>query len=82
MTVTVAAASSYSINGASEVCYQVDYSDGTQVRAVFSAGGWARKEYKDAAGQWRQSGRPYIVRADKRRQAESLRATVQEWLTK
>lgn len=76
--VTIANAMEYSTGG--EMAYQVDYSDGTQVRAVFGRDGWARKEWKNARGEWVQVGRPYVVKSDRKRTAERLRAAVVEWL--
>jgi hypothetical protein len=59
----------YSMKG--EVAYQVDYSEGSQVRAVVGKDGWIRKEFK-INGEWKLSGKSYKVRSDRKRQAERL----------
>lgn len=79
MPVTIANAAVYSINKGAEIAYQIDYSEGTQVRAVVSAGGWIRKEYK-VNGEWKLSGKPYIVNHDKKRHGERIIAAVTDWL--
>lgn len=79
MNTTFADASQYSINGGREIAYQIDYSDGTQVRAVVAAGGRIRKEYK-ARGEWKPAGAAYVVRKNRTRQGERIIAAVERFL--
>lgn len=79
MTVTIVNAAEYSTNGG-EMAYQVDYSDGTQVRVVVGRDGYARKQYKNAQGVWVGAGKPYIVRSDRKRQGDRLIASVKAFL--
>lgn len=75
--ITVQNATIYSAQG--ETAYQVDYSDGTQVRAVESTGNIIRKEYKHR-GEWKMVGKPYVVKHSKVRAAEVLKKMAQEFL--
>lgn len=68
----------YSTGGA--MAFEATYSEGTMVRAVQSAEGWIRKEYKNAAGEWVLSGKPYVVKKNKKRQAERLIERVRAFL--
>lgn len=70
MQVTVTNAYTASINNATEVAHVVEWSDGTTVRAVVGAG-MIRKEYKQGQ-EWKQSGKPYTVRHDRKRQGERI----------
>lgn len=67
--ITITNASIYSTKG--EMAYQVIYSDGTEVRVVQSRDQWLRKEYKQN-GEWKPAGKPYIIQANNKRQAERL----------
>jgi len=76
--VTIINCAAYSINKATEMAYQIDYSEGTKVRVVVGAG-MVRNEYlKD--GAWVQSGKAYVVAHNKQRQAERAIKTVKEWI--
>lgn len=75
--ITIIDAAIYSTNG--EMAYEITYSEGTKVRAVESSDRLIRKEYlKD--GAWVQSGKPYVVAHNKRRNAECLKANAQKFL--
>lgn len=69
--VTIQNASVYSINNGTAIAYQIDYSEGTSIRVVEEPGQIIRNEYKTAEG-WKQSGKPYIVRKNKKRQGERI----------
>lgn len=69
----------YGTKGA--IAYEVTYSDGTKVRAVQERDGWIRKEFKTAAGEWKLSGAPYKVEHSKKRAAERIKKTAQEFIT-
>jgi hypothetical protein len=69
--VTIQNASVYSINNGTAMAYQIDYSEGTSVRVVEEPSKIIRNEYKTAEG-WKQSGKAYIVRKDKKRQGERI----------
>ena len=77
--ITLIDAAIYSIGNASEVAYQVTYSDGSTFRAVLSAGGWIRKEWKNG-DQWELVGKPYVIKKDKKRQGERLIEAVKAFL--
>ena len=77
--ITIANAAEYSINGGKEMAYQITYSEGADIRAVLSAGGWIRKEWKDGK-EWKLAGKPYIVNHNKQRQGERVIKAVKEWL--
>jgi len=77
--ITITTAQIYSMAG--EMAYEAGYSDGTAVRVVESAGGMIRKEFK-RGDTWVQAGKAYIVRHNKRRQAESLKEQVSTFLRK
>jgi len=72
--ITITETSIYTVNG--EMAYQITYSDGTQVRAVVG-GDMIRQEYK-TNGEWLLVGKPYIIKHDSRRNAERIKATVQQ----
>jgi hypothetical protein len=71
--VTIKSASVYSINGGAAMAYQIDYSEGTSIRVVEEPGQIIRNEYKTADG-WTQSGKSYIVRHNRARQGERIKA--------
>ena len=75
--ITIADASVYSINKGTELAYQLVYSDGAIVRAVDSSNGTIRKEFL-CKGEWKLSGKPYIVVHSKKRAAEILKETVKQ----
>lgn len=77
--ITITNATIYSINKATEMAYEVEYSEGTVVRAVESKDKIIRKEFKKN-GEWVLSGKAYIVNNDKKRQAERLKDTVIEFV--
>jgi len=74
--ITVKNTSRYSMSGASEMAYQIEYSDGTKVRAVESVGRIIRRECM-LAGAWVLAGKPYVIVANKKRQAEKIKAIVE-----
>jgi len=77
--ITIKNAQIYSMKG--EMAYEVEYSDGTKVRVVESAGNIIRNEYlKD--GKWIQAGKAYVVQHNKKRQAERLKEEVKKFLGK
>ena len=76
--ITVTDASIYSTNN--EMAYSITYSNGVEVRAV-EGGGLIRKEHKEN-GVWKLSGKPYIVKHNRKRQAERLKQTATEFLAK
>ena len=61
----------YSTHGS--MAYQIDYSNGTSVRAVESRGQIIRNEFK-AGGEWKQAGKAYKVDHSKTRQGERVKA--------
>jgi hypothetical protein len=69
-------ASIYSTNG--DMAYEIQYSDGTTVRALVS-NSIIRKEWKKN-GEWVLSGKPYKVVHNKRRNAERIVETVKNWI--
>lgn len=69
--ITVRNAQVYSMQGS--IAYQLDYSDGTSVRAVESVGQIIRNEYKTPTG-WKQAGKTYKVNHSKTRQGERVKA--------
>jgi len=75
--ITIANASVYSINKGTELAYELVYSDGGVVRAVDSSNGTIRKEYL-CKGEWKLSGKPYIVARNKQRQAERIKEIVRQ----
>jgi hypothetical protein len=79
MTVTIINAAIYSINAGTEMAYQIDYSEGTKVRAVQAANGWVRCEHL-ARGEWVQQSKPYVVKRSKKRNAECLMDLAQAFL--
>ena len=76
MTVTVANAQIYSMTG--EMVYEIEYSEGTKVR-VIEGYGIIRNEWKDG-DEWKPSGKPYVVKKNKRRNAEVLKQTAIDFL--
>ncbi len=77
--VTVTNCRIYSMS--SEMAYQITYSDGTEVRAVVSPKQYIRCEYLKN-GVWVQSGKPYIVKSTKTRNAETIKLTCEKFLSK
>ena len=71
--ITITNASIYSMKG--EMAYQIEYSEGTIVRVVESKDKFIRNEYKTAQG-WKQSGKPYVVKRNGKRNAEKIKAQV------
>jgi hypothetical protein len=67
--VTIQSASIYSTGGG--MAYQIEYSEGTVVRVLKMPGKIIRNEYRTVDG-WKESGKPYIVRTDKKRQGERI----------
>jgi hypothetical protein len=76
--VTITDAAIYSTKG--EMAYELTYSEGTKVRAVETTDGCIRKEFKNAAGEWVLSGAPYVVKRNKKRQAERLKEAARKFL--
>ena len=74
--ITIQNAQVYSTQGS--MAYQIDYSNGTSVRAVESRGQIIRNEHKTPAG-WKQAGKAYKVDHSKRRQGERIKATAMEF---
>ena len=79
--ITVVNARIYSMNSCSEFAYEMEYSEGTIVRAVVSKDQFIRKEWKDN-GVWKMSGKPYIVSKDKKRAAEKIVDIVTKFVAK
>lgn len=77
--VEIVNASIYSIEGG--MAHQIDYSEGTKVRAVVMRDGWIRKEYKKGEA-WVLVGKPYVVKRDKKRDAEKLVEIAKAFLAK
>lgn len=69
--ITIQAAQIYSTQG--EMAYQIEYSDGTTIRAVEAPGQIIRCEYKTAKG-WKATCKPYVVNHSKVRNGERLKA--------
>ena len=63
----------YSIGQAKELAYHLVYSDGTEVRTIVG-GGMIRYEVL-YNGEWR-ANKPYIIRHNKKRNAEVIRDMV------
>lgn len=76
--ITVESAQVYSIKGGKECAYQIDYSDGTKVRAV-EGSGIIRKEAL-MGGEWKLSGKPYVVEHSRKRQAEKIKAMAVDFI--
>lgn len=74
--ITIIDAQIYSTNN--EIAYQIEYSDSTIIRVV-EGKEIIRSEYKKN-GEWIQSGTPYIVNKNKKRQNERLKQTVLDFL--
>ena len=74
--ITIQNAQVYSTQGS--MAYQIEYSNGTSIRAVESRGQIIRNEYKTPAG-WKQAGKAYKVDHSKRRQGERIKATAMEF---
>ena len=62
----------YSTGG--EIAYQLEYSDGSKFRTV-EGNRIIRTEYLSRNG-WVQSGKPYVVAKNKKRQAERIKDSV------
>lgn len=77
MTIQIVDAAEYMTKG--EMAYQADYSDGSKVRVVVGRDGMARKEF-NIGGEWKLSGKPYIVKSDKTRQGDRLIKSVRSFL--
>lgn len=75
--ITIAAAAVYSMKG--EIAHEITYSNGTKVRAVESTGNIIRKECM-IGGEWKMSGKPYVVNRNIRRNAEWMVQTVKKFL--
>lgn len=76
--VTIKSAAVYSISKGQEMAYEITYSEGTKVRAVVGAGMIRKEAIID--GEWKLSGKAYVVDHSKVRQAERIVNTVQAWL--
>jgi hypothetical protein len=72
--VTIQSAQIYSSQG--EMAYQIEYSDGTTVRAVEAPGHIIRCEHKTANG-WKATCKPYVVSHSKVRNGERIKAAAQ-----
>lgn len=79
--ITVVNARIYTMNSCSEIAHEMEYSEGTIVRAVVSTNQFIRKEWKDN-GVWKMVGKPYIVSKDKKRAAEKIVDIVNRFLAK
>lgn len=66
----------YSSKG--NMCFQIEYSEGTKVRAVESKGLISKEYFKN--GEWVISGKPYIVAKNLKRNAEKIRESVKSFL--
>lgn len=79
MIVTIINACTYNINAASEMAYEIEYSEGTRVRAVISKTKFIRKEWNDG-GVWKAVGKPYIINKNKKRDAEKIVDSVKNFI--
>jgi hypothetical protein len=66
--ITIKDASIYSMSGS--MVYQLEYSQGTFFRFIMSKDSIIKCETKDKANNWVQSGKPYTVVKNKKRQAK------------
>lgn len=76
--IEVTAAHIASINNCTAMSYMIEYSNGVKVRAVEEAG-TIRKEYLTETG-WKLSGRPYVVKHDRKRAAERIKAAAKAYI--
>lgn len=77
--ITIISAQIYFVVQGKELAYQLEYSDGTKVRAVETTYGYIRKEWKDG-DEWKLSGKPYIVKKDSNRAVELIKAEVRKYI--
>lgn len=70
--VTIQDAQIYSMN--KEMAYQITYSEGTKIRVVESSNKFIRTEFVKN-GEW-VANKPYVVKANNKRQAEKLKESV------
>ena len=74
--ITVQSAQIYSTQGS--MAYQINYSNGTSVRAVESRSQISRNEYRTLSG-WKQAGKAYKIDHSKCRQGERIKAAAIEF---
>ena len=74
--ITILNASIYSMKQNTEMAYEIEYSDGSFVRAVISTDKIIRREFKNNIGEWVAIGKPYVIRHDVKRNAERIIETV------
>lgn len=67
----------YSMSG--EIAHQIEYSDGTKVRAVESKDRFIRKECK-VGDEWKPVGKPYVVAKNRQRSAERIKKITRDFL--
>jgi hypothetical protein len=82
MTFQVIEAAVYTTESGAAVAHELTWSDGKEsckVRAVVKAGGWIHCE-GFVKGKWVASGKPYIVKSDKKRQGDRMIKRVAEFL--
>ncbi len=76
--ISIADAQQYSIGA--EIVYQIEYSDGTKVRAIESPSAIIRRQYLNG-GEWVECGKNYTAdRAVWNRAAERIKAEVLAFL--
>lgn len=78
--VTVINASIYSINQNAALAYELEYDEGTKVRAVVTKDGWIYKEGKLKGEAWKAAGEKYRVKANAKRQGERMIKKVKDFL--
>jgi hypothetical protein len=77
--ITTTNAQIYSIENGTAMAYEITYSDASVVRTVIKSNGWIRMEYK-ANGEWKQAGKQYVVKKNKKRQGERMVETVKQFV--
>jgi hypothetical protein len=77
--ITTTNAQIYSIENGTSMAYEKTYSDGSVVRTVVGSNGWISMEYK-ANGEWKQVGKQYVVKKNKKRQGERMIEIVKQFV--
>jgi lipopolysaccharide export system protein LptA len=77
--ITVTNAQIYSIENGTSMAYEITYSNDSVVRTVIASTGWIRMEYK-VNGEWKLSGKQYVVKKNKNRQGERMMETVKNFI--
>ena len=77
--ITITNAQIYSIENGFAMAYEITYSEGSVVRTVMKNNGWIHNEYK-ANNEWKQSGKKYVVKKNKKRQGERIIERVKNFI--